>query len=507
MSNTVDQLINPMPASFILIMLVYFGILGVIGYIAAKQTKNLKDFLVMGGKAGAIVSGIAYFATQYSVSTFMGVPAIAYREGFAGLSISVPGIAFSMIIPALIVGKKLMQLSKKNPLFTMTDYVGDRFQSNTIRVTHALIMVVVLIAMMGAQMVGAGVIVKTFTGFPEWTGIVATGAIVILYCMFGGMRGAMLTDVLQGSLMVLTAVMTFIMSIRAGGGLETITQQLAETDPSHLTHPGSEGGYGYGVYVSMILLWSFFSIAQPTLFTKFFTMKNYAVMFKAVLLGTLGMFISATMIEWSGVNAFISIPGLIGKDADFVVPIMIQQNLPSILAAIMIAGIVSAGMSTVSALMVVAAGGISRDIYQKLINPQASNEKVLKLSRIVTVIVGILGIIIGIYKPSGIFAIVRFAFGGLGIWAIAVILGMYWRRASAIGVITGIAVGEIYYVYLKLNGLDGSSLALGLDALVVSWLLGMIVAIIVSLLTKPVDQKVVDRHFTDQAMSTTVQRN
>ena len=101
----------------------------------------------------------------------------------------------------------------------------------------------------------------------------------------------------------------------------------------------------------------------------------------------------------------------------------------------------------------------------------------------------------------------RFAFGGLGIWAIAVILGMYWRRASAIGVITGIAVGEIYYVYLKLNGLDGSSLALGLDALVVSWLLGMIVAIIVSLLTKPVDQKVVDRHFTDQAMSTTVQRN
>ena len=123
MSNTVDQLINPMPASFILIMLVYFGILGVIGYIAAKQTKNLKDFLVMGGKAGAIVSGIAYFATQYSVSTFMGVPAIAYREGFAGLSISVPGIAFSMIIPALIVGKKLMQLSKKNPLFTMIPYI------------------------------------------------------------------------------------------------------------------------------------------------------------------------------------------------------------------------------------------------------------------------------------------------------------------------------------------------------------------------------------------------
>lgn len=501
MSSTVDELIQPMASSFIFIMLIYFGLIGAIGYIAAKQTKSLKDFFVMGGKAGFIVSGIAYFATQYSVSTFMGVPAIAYREGFAGLSISVPGIAFSMLIPALIVGKKLMQLSKKNDFFTMTDYLGDRYQSNLIRVTHAVIMVVFLIAMMGAQMVGAGVIVKTFTGFPEWTGVLITGVIVILYCMFGGMRGAMLTDVLQGGLMILTAVMTFVMSLKAGGGLEKITQKLADTSVSHLTHPGAEGGFGFGVYVSMILLWSFFSIAQPTLFTKFYTMKNYRVMFKGVLLGTLGMFVSATLIEWSGVNAFISIPGLKGSEADFVVPILIQQNLPNLLAAIMIAGIVSAGMSTVSALMVVATGGISRDIYQKLINPNASNDTVLKLSRIITVIVGLCGIAIGIYKPAGIFAIVRFAFGGLGIWAIAVILGMYWRRVSTAGVIAGIIVAEIYYVYLKLNGLDGSLYALKLDSLVASWLLGMIVAIAISLVTKPVNAAVVERHFKEQSMT------
>lgn len=507
MSSAVDQLISPMPGPFIFILLVYFGILGIIGYVAAKQTKNLKDFLVMGGKAGAVVSGIAYFATQYSVSTFMGVPAIGYREGFAGLSISVPGIAFSMLIPALVVGKKLIQLSKKNKLFTMTDYLGDRFQSKTIRITHALIMVVFLIALMGAQLVGGGIIVKTFTGLPEWIGVIVIGGVVILYSMVGGMRGAMLTDVLQGSLMVLTAVMTFVISVRAGGGLEAITQQLAQTDPSHLTHPGSEGGYGYGVFISMILLWSFFSIAQPTLFTKFFTMKNYSVMFKGVLLGTVGMFISATMIEWSGVNAFVSIPGLTGKDADFIVPIMIQQNLPSILAAIMIAGIVSAGMSTISALMVVASGGISRDIYQNLINPKATDRQVLKLSRVVTVIVGILGIAIGIYKPAGIFGIVRFAFGGLGIWAIAVILGMYWRRASAAGVLAGIIIAELYYIYLKVNGLDGSLLALGLDSLVVSWLLGMVIAVLVSLFTKPVDKRVVDRHFEDQAMVVPTQRN
>mgnify|MGYP001421939805 FL=1 len=492
--NKVDSLITPTPGSFLTIIFIYFVIIAIIGYFAARNTKSMKDFLVMGGKAGAIVSGIAYFATQYSMSTFMGVPAIAYNNGFAGMSISVPGIAFSMLIPALLVGRKLLQLSKHNNFLTMTDYLSDRFQSDTVRATHAIIMVVFLIAMTGAQLVGAGVIVKTFTGYPEWVGVVVTGVVVIAYCMFGGMRGAMLTDVLQGGLMVLTAVVTFVMSVRAGGGLENITSELAKTSPDHLTMPGAKGQYGLGVYISMILLWSFFSISQPALFTKFFTMKNYSVMFKSIILGTLGMMIAATMIEWSGVNAFISIPGLVGNEADFVVPILIQQTVTPVFAAILIAGIVSAGMSTVSALMVVATGGISRDIYQKLINPQASDRKVLNLSRVVTVIIGLIGIAIGIYKPTGIFELVRFAFGGLGIWAVAVLLGIYWKKATAIGVLTGVVVGEIYYVALKLSWLPGD-LAFGLDALIPAWALGMVIAIIVSYFTKPVSQDVINRHF------------
>ena len=87
MSN-LDQLLAPTPAPFLITTGIYFFIIAAIGYVAARQTKNMKDFLVMGGKAGAIVSGIAYFATQYSMSTFMGVPAIAYNNGFAGMSIT-----------------------------------------------------------------------------------------------------------------------------------------------------------------------------------------------------------------------------------------------------------------------------------------------------------------------------------------------------------------------------------------------------------------------------------
>ena len=107
------------------------------------------------------------------------------------------------------------------------------------------------------------------------------------------------TDVLQGALMVATAIVTFVITVRVGGGMESITARLAETMPGHLAHPGTKNNFPWPAYFSMIVMWTFFTIGQPTLFTKFFTMNSYRTMFKAVILGTLGMLLSATLIEWS----------------------------------------------------------------------------------------------------------------------------------------------------------------------------------------------------------------
>ena len=118
-----------------------------------------------------------------------------------------------------------------------------------------------MIPMMGAQTIGAGVILRTYTGAPEWVGIVGMGVIVIFYCMSGGIRGAMLTDVIQGGLMLATAIVTFIASVNLGGGMEAITSKLFQMNPAYLSHPGVGNAYNWGNYVSMIVLWSFFSIS------------------------------------------------------------------------------------------------------------------------------------------------------------------------------------------------------------------------------------------------------
>ena len=488
----IETLITPEPISFFITQAAYFALVGLIGYFAAKSTKNLKEFLVMGRKAGPLVVGFSYFASQYSMSTFVGVPAATYVNGFSGMSISTPGLAFTIIIPALFVGRKLMRLGCKHNFLTMTDYLSDRYESKNIRALHIGIIISFLIIMMGVQSAAAGLIFHTFTGLPAWIGVIFMGSVVTLYCMAGGVRGAMMTDVLQGFLMVGTAIIAFVLSIRAGGGLESISQALFETDPSLLSHPGPKNRYGWQMYMSMVVIWSFFAIGQPHLFTKFLTMRSYRVLFLAVIFGTLGCLISGLFAGWMGVNAIASIPELDGKTKDFVVPLLLQQNLGPFAASLLVAGIISAGISTIDSLLVVAAGGISYDIYKGILNPNASEKSVFWLSRISTVALGIIATVFGIYKPGSVFKLVQFAFGGTCIWMAPILLGMYWKKANKQGAMISVIIGEAFYLLMKLNMLD---ISFGFDPLIISWCITMVIMITVSLLTPPPSQAAISRHF------------
>ena len=223
-------------------MISYIGLMAYIGYYATQKTRTFSDYLTMSGKAGAILSGLAYFATQYSMSTFMGVPGTIYHVGYAGMSVSVPGIVFSMLIPALLVGRRLIRLGHKYGMLTMADYLSDRYESMGMRGFLAVIMIIFLVPMMGAQTIGGGIIFSTYTGAPEWLGIVIMGITVIAYCITGGIRSIMITDVIQGCLMVATAVVTFFAALKLGGGMELINQKLSSTNVGLMTHPGVNGG-------------------------------------------------------------------------------------------------------------------------------------------------------------------------------------------------------------------------------------------------------------------------
>ena len=484
--------IQPSPIPFYTVLVLYLGIMAFIGWYAGRKTNSLGDFFVLSGKAGVVVSGIAYFSTQFSMGTFLGTPGTIYGVGYAGMAISVPGAVFCMILPALLIGRKLITLGHKYGFLTMADYLTDRYDSKVMSGVLGIMMLFFLIPMMGAQIIGAGVIVHVFTGLPEWVGVVGMGIIVILYCMTGGMQGAMMTDVIQGSLMIATAIVTFVVSIVMGGGFSNINQTLHSMNEAYLTFPGANGYMPWTYYVSNIVLWSFFTMGQPHLFTKFFAMKDHKTMFKAILLGTAGMFFSATLIEWAGVNGIATIQNI--EKADQIVPMILQRGLNPFLASIFIAGIVAAGMSTIDGILVTTTGAVTRDIYQKLVNKNATDESVMKLSKVITVIIGILVICFGVLQPGSIFEINLFAFSGMAIFVVPILFGIYWKKATAKGAIAAVVTGVISLLLFTLNP-SVKALALGFHALFPTTIISAIVMVIVSKFTKAPSQETIERHF------------
>ena len=485
--------IQPSPIPFYTVLVLYLGIMAFIGWYAGRKTNSIGDFFVLSGKAGVLVSGIAYFSTQFSMGTFLGTPGTIYGVGYAGMAISVPGAVFCMILPALLIGRKLITLGHKYGFLTMADYLTDRYHSKNMSGVLGVMMLFFLVPMMGAQIIGAGVIVHVFTGLPEWVGVVGMGIIVILYCMTGGMKGAMMTDVIQGSLMIATAVVTFIVSIVMGGGFSNINHTLQSMNEAYLTFPGANGYMPWTYYVSNIVLWSFFTMGQPHLFTKFFAMKDHKTMFKAILLGTAGMFFSATLIEWAGVNGIASIQNI--EKADQIIPMILQRGMNPFLASIFIAGIVAAGMSTIDGILVTTTGAVTRDIYQKIINKDATDETVMKLSKVVTVIIGIIVICFGVFQPGSIFEINLFAFSGMAIFVVPILFGIYWKNATAKGAIASVIVGIISLLLFTLNP-SVKALAMGFHALFPTTIIASIVMIVVSKFTETPPQETIDRHFT-----------
>ena len=484
--------IQPSPIPFYTVLVLYLGIMAFIGWYAGRKTNSIGDFFVLSGKAGVVVSGIAYFSTQFSMGTFLGTPGTIYGVGYAGMAISVPGAVFCMILPALLIGRKLITLGHKYGFLTMADYLTDRYHSKKMSGVLGVMMLFFLVPMMGAQIIGAGVIVHVFTGLPEWVGVVGMGIIVILYCMSGGMKGAMMTDVIQGSLMIATAVVTFIVSVVMGGGFSNINHTLQSMNEAYLTFPGANGYMPWTYYVSNIVLWSFFTMGQPHLFTKFFAMKDHKTMFKAILLGTAGMFFSATLIEWAGVNGIASIQNI--EKADQIIPMILQRGMNPFLASIFIAGIVAAGMSTIDGILVTTTGAVTRDIYQKIINKDATDENVMKLSKVVTVIIGIIVICFGVFQPGSIFEINLFAFSGMAIFVVPILFGIYWKKATAKGAVAAVIAGIISLLLFTLNP-SVKALAMGFHALFPTTIISSIVMIVVSKFTETPPQETIDRHF------------
>ena len=191
-------------------------------------------------KVSGIVLAITLMSTYGSASTFLGGPGVAYKLGYGWVLLAVIQVVTGYFV-LLVLAKKFKNAAQKINAITISDYLRNRYNSKLVAFISTLAMIVFLIAAMSAQWVGGAKLLAAFMGIEYKTGIVLISAIIIFCVVFGGLKNILITDMIQGLIMIFSTIILLFAVINYGGGIDQITANLVNINEKILTPFGANG--------------------------------------------------------------------------------------------------------------------------------------------------------------------------------------------------------------------------------------------------------------------------
>lgn len=506
------------------------GWIGVVAQRAVSKGSFLKGFFL--GNRGLGVWAMALTATVQSGGTFMGVPSLIYSFGF----IVALWIASYMLVPLTgfaVVGKRLSHLSRRTNAVTVPDLFRGRFDSPTLGLISSIVLLFFLTFMLMAQFKAGAIVMKL--AWPSnaemvlaedtinldrqyYIGLTIFTCVVVGYTLFGGFLASVWTDMFQSVLMAIGVTILLVLALDKAGGLEQATRvAVKNTDVGYVSGPG----YGrdflpLGLACSYFFVWIWGGISSPASVVRVMAAKSTATLRRSVVvLSVYNLFIYLPLIVVC-ICARSLIPSL--QNSDEVIPrmsIMLTEQFTggSFISGLILAAPFGAVMATVSCYLVVIASGVVHDIYQRAINPQASEATIRNMTHVAMVVIGLIALLANIYPPRFLQSLVVFCTSGqTGGFLVPLVMACYWRRATKQGVIAAMASGAMTLLVLYMLGWAGYGdttigqntafrpyFLLGMEPVVWGIAVSAVFGITVSLLTPPPDEELVRRMFDIEA--------
>ena len=532
----------------VLAALVVFVVASIALAVYAQRATQKGSFLssYFLGNRGLGAWALALTATVQSGGTFMGYPALVYSHGWiVGL-----WIASYMVVPITgfgLLAKRLAQLSRRSGAITVPDLFRERFDSPAAGVVSSLLIIVFMTFMMVAQFKAGASIMKVVwpnaavavdaadgtapatdlkaeatsksatTGglshdqFLFYLGLVLFTITVVGYTMVGGFLAAVWTDLFQSVLMWLGVMLLLGLSMYQLGGIGNLTPgAVAQTSPQFAYGPGySTDGRQFltpGLAFSVFFVWVFGGLGQPASLVRLMACKDTQTIRRSVLLLAVYnsmIYLPLIFICMAARAAMPTVPV-----ADEVIPRMAlwtTRDLPggSLLAGLILVAPFGAVMATVSSYLIVIASGLVHDVYQRFINPKATERQLQSWTYAVMVLVGIVAIVANLKPVAYLQAIVVFCGSSCASsFAVPALMTAFWRRATAPGVIAAMLAGAGMSLTLLVLGslcMDDQMLGpktnfrsyylLGLEPIVWGLLASAITGVVVCLCTRPPSAK------------------
>lgn len=475
-------------------------------YVSKKQQKIdasegkgfINNYFIGGRSMGGLVLAMTLIATFTSASSFIGGPGVAYSKGLVWVYLSVIQIPTAFIILG-ILGKKFAVVSRKTNAVTVTDYLRARYKSPAVVIISSIALVLFFMAQMMSQFIGGAVLFESITGLSYIYGLMFFGLVVIIYTSVGGFKAVVTTDTIQGLIMVVGAILILITVVRVGGGFDAITAKLSVINPDW--NSPTQGGVTAKAYVmSFWVLVGVGVLGLPQTAVRGMGFKDTKSLHSAIIYGTIVVGFLMLVMHISGAFAPAILDASEIASSDYVIPTIVLKYMNPVVAGIFIAAPLSAVMSTVSSLLILASAAIVKDLYMnyfvKDIKAKEKDfnfeKKIGKMSIVTTFIIGIIVFIFTIYPPDLIVWINLFAMGGLECAFLCPILfGLYWKGANAAGAITSTVVGVAAFLIISTKGISIG----GTTAIVPSIIITIIAFLVGSIIGKKTDEETLKLFF------------
>ncbi|WP_188456235.1 sodium:solute symporter family protein [Virgibacillus oceani] len=435
--------------SGILIMIVYGLIMLLIGFLTFLKNKNVResnDEYYLGGRGlSVMVLFFTFYATQYSGNTIIGYAPTGYRMGFEWLQ----SVTFMILVIGgyLLFAPRLYVLGKKFKFITPTDWLEKRFRSKGITILGSILMLYGLGNYLLEQFVAVGQGVAGLTGgtIPYQVGVVFFIIIMLIYSWLGGMRSVAYTDTMQGIALLIGVFVLLVGSIVYFGGLPTATDYMQAYAPEKLGVPESNGIVGW---FSMLLLVFIGASIYPHAIQRIFAAKSVKTLKKSFTAMVWMPFITTGVVFIVGIIGINAFPGLDTFESEKLVGMMANviasQNALFYWAMVLLfGGIIAAIISTADSVLLTFSSIISKDLYGRYINPNATEPKQIFVGKIIGIISVAILLVIAWYPPATLYQIFVLKFELLVQIAPAFILGLYWKRLHTKSVFVGMIVGTI----------------------------------------------------------------
>lgn len=503
-------------------MVCYMAVVIGIGiYFAKRSNQSSEDYFLGGRSLGPWVTAMSAEASDMSGWLLMGLPGVAYWCGLSDAAWTSIGLALGTYINWLLVAKRLRRYSAvAGDAITLPDFFSNRFheKKKVIMTLAALFILIFFTVYASSCFVTCGKLFSTLFGASYQSMMIAGAIFVVIYTFLGGFLAESASDFMQAVVMIFALTVILITGTLAAGGFQAVVdnaknipgfftffgiasptvdangiQQVANGAPVF----GQAGSYGFLTIIST-LSWGLGYFGMPQVLLRFMAIRKTDELVRARRIATVWVVISLTAAVLIGLMGRAMFPVHetlnTASGAENVFIVLSRHLLPPLLAGLVMAGILAATISSSDSYLLIAASAVSLNIFKGILKKDASDKQVMTMSRVILLLIAVVGVIIAMDENSVIFTIVSFAWAGFGaVFGPIMLFSLFWKRTTQAGAIAGMVTGGVMVFLWKLV-LKPMGGVFGIYELFPAFVLSCLAILVVSLLT-PAPSAEIQREF------------